>query len=408
MVYLGFIGGDPEGFVRYGIFALQSGVLTQVVDGTDQFASAGNYISFDVVNGNGFGLPLNGLYGADMSTGQLQFVTAASSGHTLIPPVQGTLSANGRLVFLDSYTSPQSGTALYSANLAVPSDPAAQLVPDGYYQLVNHASSFVLDDPASSSLAGTAIYQYPMDGGDNQIWRLASNGRGFYTIQSNASHQFLTAISSDPGTHLVQEPATDDDSQLWSFTPARQGPSSPTRQPEAYWTMRVERSRRARRSSCGHRTAAESTRTGQCMPARTYLHGNYNIRNFSSGLVLDDPGSSSVSGTAMYQWTADGGPNQAWYFSYNGAGFYTMFNQASGLLLTGTASGQSVEQAAITNDDTQLWLLSQGVTGALIRNKATGLVLDEAGGTTALGPYIVMWQADGGSNQSWTLSPTAQ
>ena len=40
--------------------------------------------------------------------------------------------------------------------------------------------------------------------------------------------------------------------------------------------------------------------------------GSYTFYNLHSGLVLEDPGSSTSTSTQMDQWTANGGANQKW------------------------------------------------------------------------------------------------
>jgi hypothetical protein len=46
--------------------------------------------------------------------------------------------------------------------------------------------------------------------------------------------------------------------------------------------------------------------------------GPYVVTNANSLLVLDDPGSSGDSGVAIYQWAANGGLNQKWFFRLTG------------------------------------------------------------------------------------------
>ena len=135
--------------------------------------------------------------------------------------------------------------------------------------------------------------------------------------------------------------------------------------------------------------------------------GDYTLTNGSSHLVLDDPGSSPTPGRVMYQWTANGGLNQEWFFSYNGSGFYTIQNIASKLFLTSTTStateGVSLKQGTTSNDDTELWSLNPAGASFVIKNKATGLVIDDSGLNPNRGPYIILWQPNGGANQSWTI-----
>ena len=135
--------------------------------------------------------------------------------------------------------------------------------------------------------------------------------------------------------------------------------------------------------------------------------GIYNLTNNSSHLVLDDPGSSYTPGIAMYQWTPNGGRNQQWFLSYNGAGFYTIQNATSGLLLTdtngNTSPGISLQQQYATHDNTQLWSLTATSGGFVIKNKATGLVIDDSGFNPNPGPSIILWTPNGGINQTWTI-----
>ena len=135
--------------------------------------------------------------------------------------------------------------------------------------------------------------------------------------------------------------------------------------------------------------------------------GIYNLTNNSSHLVLDDPGSSYTPGIAMYQWTPNGGRNQQWFLYYNGAGFYTIQNATSGLLLTdtngNTSPGISLQQQYAPHDNPQLWSLTATSGGFVIKNKATGLVVDDSGFNPNPGPSIILWTPNGGINQTWTI-----
>jgi hypothetical protein len=136
--------------------------------------------------------------------------------------------------------------------------------------------------------------------------------------------------------------------------------------------------------------------------------GPYVMTNANSLLVLDDPGAATASGVAMYQWPANGGFNQKWFFSFNGNGYYSIQNVMSKLFLTdpGSASslGLSLEQNAPLNTNAQLWSLTSTSRGMVIKNKATGLVMDDSGFIKAEGAHIILWTPNGGLNQSWTLN----
>jgi hypothetical protein len=140
---------------------------------------------------------------------------------------------------------------------------SAAPLPDGDYTLTNNASGFVMDDPAGSGAPGTAMYQWPANGGANQEWFLAYNGSGFYTIQNVASKLFLADVNgaTSPGISLAQNTPTHDDTQLWSLT-----------------------------------------RTG----------GSFVIKNKVTGLVFDDSGFNKSPGASLISWSPNGGINQAW------------------------------------------------------------------------------------------------
>ena len=135
--------------------------------------------------------------------------------------------------------------------------------------------------------------------------------------------------------------------------------------------------------------------------------GDYTITNNASKLVLDDPGSSTSAGTSMYQWPANGGTNQEWFFAYNGNGYYTIQNVASKLFLTDqqgqTTPGIPLRQSTASHDATELWSLTSTPQGTVIQNKATGLVFDDRGGTTTRGASMILYPPNSGVNQAWTI-----
>lgn len=135
--------------------------------------------------------------------------------------------------------------------------------------------------------------------------------------------------------------------------------------------------------------------------------GDYTLMNGSSQLVLDDPELSTVAGTAMYQWTPNGGLNQQWFLSYNGNGYYTIQNVSSKLFLTDNTAAMgltSLRQNGPTLDNSQLWSLTPTAYGGFtIQNAATGSVFDDAYLNPQPGPSIIVYSPNGGLNQSWKI-----
>ena len=77
---------------------------------------------------------------------------------------------------------------------------------DGVYTLQNGKSSRYLDNPGSSTTAGTQMVQNSSNGGYDQAWFFLFNGAGFYTIQNVASSLYLEdpGGSTTPGVALEQ------------------------------------------------------------------------------------------------------------------------------------------------------------------------------------------------------------
>jgi hypothetical protein len=130
-------------------------------------------------------------------------------------------------------------------------------------------------------------------------------------------------------------------------------------------------------------------------------NGTYTITNVYSGLVLDDPG-FSVSSLQIIQWPANGGNNQKWRLTFDGAGYYTIENAYSGLYLTDNGSGKLI-QALQSNKDSQLWSLKKSGTNYVLQNKMTGKVIDDPNFDRSPNVGIITWAANGGQNQLWAI-----
>ncbi|MBV8867607.1 MAG: RICIN domain-containing protein [Acidobacteriaceae bacterium] len=143
------------------------------------------------------------------------------------------------------------------------------------------------------------------------------------------------------------------------------------------------------------------------LPASSLPNGEYTIAGQMSTLLLADPSASRSSDTQIIQWTPTGGAEQKWTFAANGHGFYTIRNVSSSLYLTdpsGSGSlGTKLEQQSARGSDSQLWSLSVSGSGYIIRNKASGLVVDDSGWSLQRGTGIQLWIRTGNSNQAWLI-----
>ncbi|MBT2448915.1 family 20 glycosylhydrolase [Streptomyces sp. ISL-43] len=127
----------------------------------------------------------------------------------------------------------------------------------------------------------------------------------------------------------------------------------------------------------------------------------------AAGKALDDPASSSTSGTQLITWTPHGGSNQQWRLTLNTDGSYTMANGSSGLCAdvagASTAPGAAVVQATCGTGDSQRWLITALGSGDYsVANKKSGLLLTTASG--ADGSPATQQPNSGSTYQRWQIA----
>ncbi|ACU75705.1 Ricin B lectin [Catenulispora acidiphila DSM 44928] len=139
--------------------------------------------------------------------------------------------------------------------------------------LASGADNQVVDVAKASKNDGAAIDQWPATGGANQSWNLHRASGNVFTVVSAESGECLTVsgASTSAGGALIQWPCSSAADQLWAF------------------------------DAVGDYASSSNT--------------SYIVRNLNSGLVVDIPKNSTVAGTALDQWTGNGGANQVWRVS---------------------------------------------------------------------------------------------
>ncbi len=137
-------------------------------------------------------------------------------------------------------------------------------------------------------------------------------------------------------------------------------------------------------------------------------HGSapwYYIQNRTSGLVIDNTGSTSA-GALMGQWTKVNSSNLKWQLTPSDSGYYYIKNQTSGLYLDGggaTASGSPVKQWSYVSSYNLQWQPVASDSGNYyIKNRATGMYLD-GGGATANGSALKQWGYVSSYNLQWSF-----
>ncbi len=125
----------------------------------------------------------------------------------------------------------------------------------------------------------------------------------------------------------------------------------------------------------------------------------------TGGQALDDPASSTSTGTQMDSWALHGGSNQQWRFTQQADGSYTLVNGVSGLCLDvsggSTSAGAAVIQWTCSGNANQHWKVTPVTGGYTIASVNSGLLLTTA--STANGAAVTQQADTGTALQHWTL-----
>ncbi|GAA2807691.1 hypothetical protein GCM10010441_35550 [Kitasatospora paracochleata] len=129
-----------------------------------------------------------------------------------------TLTAGGKALD-DPGSSTKAGTQLITWTPHGGANQQWQLTPnaDGSYTLVNSASQLCADVNGGSTAAGAAVIQWTCTGADNQRWLFTPVTGGGYTIASKKSALLLSTASTADGALLTQQPAGGSALQTWQL-----------------------------------------------------------------------------------------------------------------------------------------------------------------------------------------------
>ncbi|RCS28861.1 hypothetical protein DEO45_14260 [Rhodanobacter denitrificans] len=133
----------------------------------------------------------------------------------------------------------------------------------------------------------------------------------------------------------------------------------------------------------------------------------YWVNNVNSGLVVDDPRSSTTSNTQLIQYPKSGYNNQKWVFTQGASGSWAIKNVLSGLCAAvenaSTSLRAAVVQATCTGGAEQQWQSKVQGSGYELVNQNSGQCLDVPNSSTTKGTGLIQYTCHGGPNQQWTL-----
>jgi hexosaminidase len=135
------------------------------------------------------------------------------------------------------------------------------------------------------------------------------------------------------------------------------------------------------------------------------LNGTHTVT--TGGQALDDPASSTATGTQLITWVLHGGSNQQWTFTQQSDGSYQLTNGASGLCMdvtgSSTAAGAAVIQWTCTGNANQRWNVKPLPGGGYtIASVNSGLLLTTA--STANNAPVTQQPDTGSALQHWSIN----
>jgi alpha-galactosidase len=133
----------------------------------------------------------------------------------------------------------------------------------------------------------------------------------------------------------------------------------------------------------------------------------YVIANQNSGKVIDVTNNQTADGTAVIQWTPNGGVNQTWQLNDQGGGVYTLTTPLSGKCMDvagpSTADGAAVIEYTCHGGDNQRWRFASASGPVQLVSVYSGKCLDVPGASTADGPQLVQSTCGTPASQRWWL-----
>ncbi|MFI6122524.1 RICIN domain-containing protein [Streptomyces sp. NPDC051064] len=136
----------------------------------------------------------------------------------------------------------------------------------------------------------------------------------------------------------------------------------------------------------------------------------YELINQGSGKALDISGASTAEGTAVQQWTRNGGAHQRFQFVDSGDGYYRLKAQHSGKVLDvhgwSGADHADIVQWGDTNGSNQQFRLEDSADGYVrLINRNSGKAVEVRNAAATDGAKVVQFTDWGGANQQWQLVP---
>ncbi|WP_152645857.1 glycosyl hydrolase family 95 catalytic domain-containing protein [Streptacidiphilus albus] len=350
-------------------------------------------------SGHVTGMPARGGFTVDFSwtDGQATSATVRNIG----PASAGTLIVVG--TWSQQVTVPAGGSVTVT--------PAPTLALPTQFILVNRDSGLAVEDPGSSASAGTLLAQNTPGYTPNQTWNLvqaSGAAPGVHDIVNVGSGLGMNVEdgSTAPDQPIIQWPIQGGRNEQWTVASAGGGYVTVTSVLSGL-VLGVAGAATSTGAGIQQQTPNGSTSQQWLMSPTTFC-----LVNRNSGLVLEDPGSSTSAGTLLAQNTKTGAANQHWQLkpaSGAAAGVFDIVNVASGLGMNvedgASAPDQPIIQWPIQGGRNEQWTVASAGGGYVtVTSVLSGLVLGVAGAATSTGAGIQQQTPNGSTSQQWLMS----
>ncbi len=302
--------------------------------------------------------------------------------------------------------SPSLGTPVSTTtDLAVPSGeqgPITAAVEGAAYALVNRSSGLCVG--ASGTADGGAMTQQPCSPTSSR-WVLDPTADGYYRLVNRATSKVadVESCGAADGTDVRQWAWLDNACQQWQVTPTTDGWSRLTNRATG---KALDLADCAPATGTNIRTWASNGTV--CQEWRLAPVGTVAVVSSQSGKVVDVADCSTTAGASVRSWAWNGAACQRWSFEHTDNGYYRMHPASSPsaclVVASGsTADGASLTQGACSSTGSQWRLqpLADGSTRLVARH--SGKVLDLAGCGLANGTALVQWASLDNICQRFTL-----
>lgn len=298
----------------------------------------------------------------DLAAGRYFLVSALRN--TQVIDVEGGTKANGGNVIV------------WHVNGGKNEQWALEVGSDGYAVIRSLLSNKVLDISGGVAKKGANVLQWTYKGSKNQKWVVSKQGK-HYVVASALNSKLVLDLEGGTavdGTNVGIWKRTNGKNQLFSFVPVK----------------------------------AKGTKAG----TKTIKNGVYQIRPVAAKKrPVDIEKSSLKSGANAAIQTQSGAANQAFKFTYDGKGFYTITNVKSGLQLAPDAAcsvaGINVSQRKLGDANIAKWKVVKSGSFYKLVNKVTGTALDLEGAKNANGTNLQTRAVGSAKSEQFTLKRQA-